>query len=269
MSLLARKKYYQIYTQQGWNDPVICTHAGLTGISWNDIHRFVGRRPWVRSSDHVVRLKYGKPMKYGKGLRPAFNMVSLNLFDEDVLFILESGGLIGLSLDKRILGFSQYENPTNSRESFPFNTEYVSDREIGEFVQSGQVLGGAIAGGECQTWNNLKDGGLTDPMLSEFHLQYFMQQICHIVVVAQNHHYSVTKALKQICLGSDFDGIINPIWSCDSTDELEHFKIQFRNQFEKFCQDSAVALPGNFSIQSFSDNLFYENGKNFVLNRLP
>ena len=268
MSLGARKHLYDIYNTQNWSEPVICTHAGLTGISWSEISRYIGRRPWVRLSQNRVRLKYGKPMKYGGNLKPAFNPVSLNLYDEDVLFILKSGGLIGLSLDKRILGHTRYDS-SDLREDFPNNHEFISHSEREEFYQDGQSVGQAIAAGETQSWEQIQDGGEVDPMLSEFHLLYFMQQIAHIIVIARKNNYSVTKALKQICLGSDFDGIINPIYTCDSIDELNYFKIQFRNHFVRFCQDSQVNLPGNFSINKFTENLFYENGKAFVLNRLP
>ena len=266
MSLLARKRMYDIYETQGWNDPIICTHAGLTGISWDNIHRYIYKKPFFRSD--YVQVRYGKPVKYGKFHRPAFNPVSLNLYDEDVLTILKSGGLLGLSLDKRILGFKEYENNSSLRERVPNNIDRFSRSEFEQVVNKNKVWGGAVAGGECQSWNQVKDGGEVDPMLSEFHLLYFMQQIAHIIVVAQNNNYAVTKALKQICLGSDFDGIINPIFTCDSMDELGVFKIQFKNQFVKFCKDSNVSLPGNFSINRFSDDLFYENGKRFVLNRL-
>ncbi len=266
MSMLSRKRYYDHYRQKGWTAPVICTHAGLTGISWNDIHRYIGRTWYGKKKQGVIRLKYAKPRKYGSFFRPGFNMVSLNLFDEDVLFILKSGGMIGLSLDKRILGFSEYET-SSSREDFPNNVEFVSVRAWSQY-KTGSNLGTAIRGRETLTWGNIKDGGLVDPQLGEYHLEYFMQQIAHIIAVARSNNYSVHKAMKQICIGSDFDGLINPIWCCDSMDEIEQFKIRFRNHFVKFCQDSGVVLPVNFSVNKFAEDLFYHNGKAYVLDRL-
>ena len=38
--------------------------------------------------------------------------------------------------------------------------------------------------------------------------------------------------------------------------------------FVQFAKDCHVKLPGDFNIKSFSNQLFYENGKNFVLSRL-
>ncbi len=270
MSLLSRRQLYNYLNHMGHNVPVICTHAGLTGISYEDIHQYVGRRPWRSKSKKVYKIKTSKPAKYGLSPRPGFNLNSLNLFDEDVIFILKSGGMIGLSLDKRILGFSEFENDTSSRETFPFNDEYVSDKEIASYFpkKTKFKIGAKVHNANSLSWDEIKDGGIVEPRLAEYHLTYFMQQILHIIVVAQNNGYSVNKTLKQICLGSDFDGVINPIWTCDSTDELQNFKQIFQNSFVKFSKDSGVNLLASFRINSFTEDLFYRNGKNFVLERL-
>ena len=270
MSLLSRKQLYNYLSVNNHKVPVICTHAGLTGISFREIYKYIGRRPSRNKKKKVYRIKTSKPAPYGSNPRSGFNLNSLNLFDEDVLYILKSGGMIGLSLDKRILGFSEFENDTQSRETFPFNTEYVSEKEISSYVPEGiKRLGTKVHNGNSLSWNEIDDGGSVDPRLSAYHLKFFMQQILHIIIVARNNGYSESKTTKQICLGSDFDGIINPIWTCDSTDELQNFKQIFKSEFIKFCKESGINLLSSFNINTFTEDLFYRNGKRFVLDRLP
>src|SRR5215831_7242952 len=90
------------------NQPIVCTHAGFTGISYADIPDYI--LDYRRSGKGYTRIKNGKPSKYGSDTRPSFNASSINLYDDDIMQILQSGGIIGVSLDKRILG---YQEPPN------------------------------------------------------------------------------------------------------------------------------------------------------------
>ena len=44
--------------------------------------------------------------------------------------------------------------------------------------------------------------------MSEYHLKHFMEHIVHVVVLAQKHNNYVMTALNQLCIDSDYDGLI-------------------------------------------------------------
>jgi microsomal dipeptidase-like Zn-dependent dipeptidase len=267
MSLAARLHLYELrnFGRFSVTPPLVCTHAGFTGISKDEIPDYVAdyKRP---SGKTYTQIFHGKPVKYGDGFaNPCFNPCSINLYDEDIREIIKSGGMIGLSLDKRILGYQNYEE--NSEDNFPVEDEFVSYKEEDFFlpVAADAEIGNAIVNGKCASWQDIKDGGLVLPNVGFQHLKHFMAHILHLVVVTGDN---AAQALKQVCIGSDFDGMINPIWCCESMDEVYHFKQDFKDAFKDFAKESNVALPAGFNIADFCEDLFFRNGRDFVMQRL-
>ncbi|MEP7320014.1 MAG: hypothetical protein ABI921_14760 [Panacibacter sp.] len=270
MSLASRQQLYNLRTTAQFaaiNQPIVCTHAGFTGIGVKEIPDYILD---YRRAGTSTRLLQGKPLKYGDRARPCFNASSINLYDEDIMAVLNSGGIIGLSLDKRILGYQEFEEDRDRKTDYPVETEYVSAREESLFLPraAGAEIGNAFNDGRCMDWDEIDEGGEVNPVLGDYHLKHFMAHLLHLVVVAGNNAYDVNKALTQVCIGSDFDGLINPIWVCDTVDEMVYFKQSFEKAFVQFASDSNVALPAGFDVKKFSNMLFFENGRDFVLNRL-
>ena len=268
MSLAARFYLYELRNFGAFNPvnpPLVCSHAGFTGISKTEVPDYIAdyRRP---SGKKYTRIFHGKPVKYGGGFaNPCFNPSSINLYDEDILEIINSGGMIGLSLDKRILGYQNFEE--NSQDNFPVEDEYVSYREEDLFLPTTAraEIGNAIADGKCITWQDVKDGGTVLPNAGFQHLKHFMAHVLHLIVLTGDN---ASQALKQVCIGSDFDGLINPVWCCDNTDQLYYFKQDFKDSFKSFAKESNVALPAGFDIANFCEDLFFRNGRDFVMKRL-
>jgi len=272
MSLGARQQLYNLRSTAEFaaiNQPVICTHAGFTGISMKEIPDYVYKSR-ASSAKGTTILWQGKPAKYGSALRPSFNASSINLYDEDIMNVLLSGGMIGLSLDKRILGFQDYDPDENGRDEYPLETEYISNGESAAFFGHAGIIdtGNAFENGKCLGWDDIQNGGSVNPGIGDYHLTYFMAHILHLITIAANNGYDVNKALTQVCIGSDFDGLINPVWCCGTADELLYLQQHFEQSFEDFANDSNVTLPADFSVKDLSNKLFFENGKNFVLARL-
>jgi len=273
MSIGARKHLYEIRKTPefaGINQPIVCTHAGFTGISMNEIPDYVFATRKFNGKGYTV-VWQGKPIKYGNAPRPSFNASSINLYDEDIMEILNSDGMIGFNIDKRILGYQQFEQETNGRDDFPLETEYVSNLEEADFFGAGSVeISNAFSDNKdlVMRWNEIEEGGLVNPRLSDYHLRHFMAHIIHVIVVARKNNYDASKALRQLCIGSDFDGLINPLWVCETATSLEDFKNAFKNNFEDFAHEAKVPLPAGFNITTFSNKLFYENGRDFILGRL-
>lgn len=84
LSLAARKWYYKYVEMQrkkGDNIPIICSHTGITGLSWNDKKSLL--------ADTAAKNK-----------QSYLNIWTINLYDEDILAVYKSNGLIGIMLDK-------------------------------------------------------------------------------------------------------------------------------------------------------------------------
>ncbi len=91
MSLISRQEFY---TTREWHErPILCSHSGVTGCSWYDkLNRNIVLRS-VKKGPQFVKIRYKKP----KGLlnNTYFNPSSINLYNEDILYVLKSKGLSG------------------------------------------------------------------------------------------------------------------------------------------------------------------------------
>jgi microsomal dipeptidase-like Zn-dependent dipeptidase len=214
----------------------------------------------------------GKPVKYGgNGTNPAFNASSINLYDEDIYLILSSGGLIGFSMDERILGYQIFMNDAAGRLDYPLDIDFISNSErITFFGGSGdvEVAGAFEDNNKVLGWGDLYAGGLVDPMVSDYHLRFFMAHVLHVIVVARKFGYDEIKGLGQICIGADFDGLIDPLWICPTCGSLQTLKDAFVTCFVDFAGESKVALPAGFDVGAVAEGIFYGNGKDFVLKRV-
>jgi microsomal dipeptidase-like Zn-dependent dipeptidase len=247
--------------------PLVCTHAGFAGISYSDIPDYmIYEEVGNGVSAHI---KWGKPKIYSSVNRTAFNPSSINLYNEDIIAILRSGGMIGLSLDKRILGFTDGDERPEFSEELVIEEEFISVQEKKYFLPK-NVVGEKMTDEFCIITSEVLEGGQVNPNASFYHLCHFMSHILHLVRVADENGYDVNKALSQVCIGSDFDGIINPVWCCDTVNSLENFKNAFIDQFPVYAKANRdlVNLPAGFNVKTFADQLFFENGKNFLQQRI-
>jgi microsomal dipeptidase-like Zn-dependent dipeptidase len=273
LSLGSRQHLYELRNSPefaGLKQPIVCTHAGFTGISVKEIPDYLFAVRNFSKKGYSVFWQ-GKPVKYGDSPRPCFNASSINLYDEDIMEILLSGGMIGLSMDKRILGYQDFERESNGRDDFPLETEYISNKEQRLFLGSGKVTISKAFGemmDKVLSWDEIEEGGVVNPRVGEYHLKHFMAHVLHVIVLVGKNNYDVNTALNQLCIGSDYDGLINPIWICETTNSLERFKSEFEENFVRFAKVSKVPLPAGFDVQAFSKKLFFENGRDFVMNRL-
>ena len=77
----------------------------------------------------------------------------------------------------------------------------------------------------------------------------------------------IEKATKQICLGSDYDGLINAIDNCKQVDQLGDFKKLAINKMQGLLDKADLGSEG-IDVNELVENIFYKNGKNFILKRL-
>lgn len=264
MSLFTRLQLYSRLKDDNdgnYPAPIICTHAGLTGISWNDRLKYLYQP--VADKDKVYEVTYLKPRS--PHLPEAyFNCSSINLYNEDIEAILISGGLIGISFDQRILGFADENVLKNVTQ--PHDLEYISKGEAGFFLGPNPTHLPVYQGND-DIWLTEDFENYESIMNVIVHAKLFVNHVLHILFVANsNEAIGMQKAMKQICLGSDYDGLINAIDNCKNSGELFKFHQYFVDNFKGFYKKAG--FKEDINVEQFAEDLFYNNGRNFVLKRL-
>ncbi len=270
MSLEARKQYYNIlesdYNSEGI--PILISHGGVTGVSWDN--KPVSCRKKYRE---WMKVRYFKP----KGLMGTnFNPWSINLYDEEIKKIVESDGLIGLNLDERILGAKQkkraerveYFSPEEfNRSDFGLQFfrsifaldwyEVPSQEELNTSeirIQVIEILRDIIMNPDIirdidglnqridVLYSRLQR--ITVP-ISDKGIKHLCNNILHIVKVAGNDGW------RHISIGSDFDGLIDPVDSCRDATEYD----RLAQNLESWLPDMAEHIPGLPSITNIDQKV--------------
>jgi microsomal dipeptidase-like Zn-dependent dipeptidase len=183
MSYTTRQQFYKLRALEFPDAPIMASHMGLTGCSVNN--KPVKRTRYSRKEQCFEIVYHRQPGV----LDTYFNPWSINLYDEDIAEIVQSQGLIGLSLDQRILGCTKPEPELISPDEF----EEPSFKSI-----------------PAPTTQNLGLEDYDEPAeLTSWHLRHLCNQILHIVKVGYPHVGD--NVWNCIAIGSDFDGLIKPI----------------------------------------------------------
>jgi microsomal dipeptidase-like Zn-dependent dipeptidase len=265
MSLKARIELYTWFNENGddhFIQPIICTHAGTTGLSISERVKYLYKKPENKGS--VYEVTYLKPRSRHDDAT-YHNCSSINLYDEDIVYILRSGGIIGLSFDQRILGFAD-ENVLPG-VTVPHDVEYISQMEAGFFLGPNPSLL-AVWPGDSNVWAAEDFENLDPSLYIEMHRRFLINNIIHILWVAFNHpDIDIKKAATQICIGTDFDGLINAIDCCKECTDLQQLKEDMKEGMVNMLE--AAGLDGELGdADMLLNNIFYTNGKKFVLNRV-
>lgn len=281
MSIASRLKFYdEIDKGNIQKHPIICSHGGFTGCWFNSATHDETYNDYVFSVRKVgnnQKLLVAKPIKFKGDLIPAaFNASSINLYNEDIVRILQSGGIIGISMDQRVLGFHNKVSRVaidNPNELYMFDTEYFSLSDF-QTVQKGGAFGRKVADDTMDFALTSKEFIAKTPNPVDFgdlHFKHFVMHILHAINIAREFggEAAVLKLLlAQICIGSDFDGMIDGLDSCKTVEDMPTFKQKFIDEFKDYADDAGVILPNTLTIQQIADRIFYENGRDFILKRL-
>jgi len=253
MSYKARKQYYAYNNHEM---PIISTHVGVAGCSAKDSIQYLLRRPrhveeniWL-----VERLK-----KLGHLAETAFNLSSVNLYDEDIRAILQSGGLIGISFDRRIIGYTEYNRDMNPGDPV-LDEEYMTGEELAEMF--GNHPHYPYSNDDVLDKETISINGLQNTV--QLDIRFFFNQIFHILK-AGSAIAEKTIVAKSICIGSDFDGLIDSLHCCPSADKIPTFYSMAKQAYEPLAAEAGIDTDG---IEDLVDWVFFENGKRFVMGRL-
>lgn len=207
MSLGSRIAYYDLRKLKYPTVPIIASHIGVTGLSWNATQQ--DGKPiirWVSVRTDYVEVKYNNIISYPHpvpapipgGAPPSvitFNPWSINLYDEDIVEILQSDGLIGLSLDVRILGMGNDRQVAHEHEAerFSMNEQTFA---VDDHLTNGQ-----------NDFDHPAAADRPDPIQASLaHVEYLCNNLLHIVRVGRA--VVGERVWEHLCVGSDLDGLV-------------------------------------------------------------
>ena len=289
-SLKSRLDFYDYYNAQGFKLPIIATHIGITGYSianWktaltddygndfinkNNVYQ-VARTPKLagidNQGDELTICKY------------QFNPWTINLMDEDIVAILDSNGMIGMSLDARILGATA---TLTNKEYDP--TEYLSVDEYNYFFNEQHNIMDESPGLPAPDADPSQsfdlgsgydgDENTEDP---EREVACLAFNILHILAVGKCK--TTTDPWQHITIGSDYDGLIEPLsvaYNCTSVADVETrlCSLIVKAEATYLYHNPIPASVGTIlprtstgdvdtaDVNSKIRSIMYDNGKNFL-----
>ena len=222
---------------------VMCSHAGIAGIDTNDFlkHQLKnkkGNKILVNNNNHIVKLILNR--KIG-ALGIGFNPQTISLYDDDIEAIISLGGIIGISLDQRILGarnimdllsvphdyvtLHDFENLCNRYNVRP--EDYLGENYI---ARLGEKL--------IPTEEEEKPRGPFD--WERRHRMRFIQTIYHIVKVGAR---VTEKPWEHMALGSDYDGLVDAVNCCRTAAEIPQFREDIVKMMRKHQKNGKYKIP--------------------------
>ena len=301
-SLSGRRDFYAWKrADPRWRDiPIIASHVGVTGHSWDYSARSTHFRrgfPERLSSlgQYLVRYDAVPGLRLGK-VETRFNPQSINLYDEDIREVIASGGLIGLMLDQRLLGvgskFEEYFGSEDfedlrSADTGPQPAETIPAVALSPMEEEREIKRVRSHGREelFNFVNPLSAGSfrsLVDMLMrrreavtldaprrlnrrQRTHLLHLANNLLHIVRVGG------PTAWRHVCLGTDFDGLVDAPNNCESVLELPDLEVHLREIIEEYLASDDALSPADYHITDLDAQIrdvMENNGRRFVMKNL-
>lgn len=252
---------------------VNCTHAAFTGMPFKNWTGYVLQK---RNVDDVFYVEIAKSMQVRNSPAvpgaPAFNASTINLFDEEIVLIVKHGGMIGLSMDRRILGYVDPfdDRPTGIASDSPFyvDKEYFSKDEWAS-LGLGKKTGYLVLEDDCLKEDDVKQSIETGIQArNEYYYDHVLLQLKHFLQVCVDAGLNLGEAQTHITIGSDYDGVINPFLNMATVEDMPALKAYILANFGFYLgslTDSAK-WKSRLNIPAFVEGLFYDNGYKYVKN---
>jgi microsomal dipeptidase-like Zn-dependent dipeptidase len=248
LSLVSRIQFYKAYNQL----PIIASHMAVTGCSYSEKPIFKVRK---KRNHAVYKVKYKKMNGYLPDI--FFNPNSINLYDEDIVEILKSKGLIGLIFDERVLGLvngSAADNDDDDDDDAHTCKEFVSTSEFNGFIAPDKpdYFVERDTDAQCTFVPGAAPVGPTATLC-------LLNNIMHIIKVGTKYQ-AVTGVdpLKHIVIGTDFDGMIDSVSNCPTFVQLPKLRKDLDAAIQMYAHD---LIPNT---DQFLDDFFYNNGLQFM-----
>lgn len=295
MSLLGRRNFYayrrhliderpdgfkppkELNGKPWW--PIIATHMGVTGYNSGEMKDFIEEYGVERGNEFSIRVRL--PRKKAAKLPDStfkesvfFNPATVGLCDDDIEAIVRSRGLIGISLDARILGYEDilgrqlpdydYFSREDFAQLFPDLAEQLPPLKLEPAEEELEEKPGK---NRKSLFSNRR----------KRELYLFCLNILHTVAVINKmpeEERHGEEGWDYICVGSDYDGLIDSLEAANTAESLAGFEqeLQFylpraeKAYFEEHGGTPGL-LPGEGgenSVKQVLRKLFYENGERFI-----
>ncbi len=272
MSLKSRLDLYQYRKDKGYGDiPLIASHVGVTGYSINDWKDNLDIQKCANHIDQGIKTVkiYTKPKvagHWGSSIKEefTFNPNTINLMDEDIVEVVNSEGIIGVSLNVRILGYESSSKLKMDTSEFITSSDFMTHFPYTS-LQSLQF---------ADTQEIRSEEAWLTPVQKEMHPLSFCFNIVHLLAVIGLKAKPTLPAEKYICIGSDFDGFIEPLKVCSDSrhmKDLESNLLKWLPVATKRYQKENGGTADLFDFAKKKENLkkvveaiLYENGREFI-----
>ena len=164
----------------------------------------------------------------------------INYCDEEIRIIYESDGIIGLNLDRRILGFTM-SNYTHRYKKF------LRRKFVGIFGEENFAL----------------PDGTVIRFDDYYQSEALIRNILRVIEVCGRKN---TTAWDHLAIGSDYDGFIQPILPSPAAESIPAFHkkmVHFLNAFVEIHNQQSLLY--GLTAEQAMDKFFYTNGRDFIL----
>ncbi|MCX2744147.1 hypothetical protein OO013_09735 [Mangrovivirga sp. M17] len=258
--------------------PIIATHMGITGYRYSEMTELFGEIGFERGLESSVRIRFERQRKMkvpvGWGVdHVCFNPMTINLCDDDIEEIAKSNGLIGISLDARILGHENFKKRNNSIDEYDYMSK---DDFVRLFPEQAKKI---IPLNEIPVEVETEEGFLGFAVRKERELYLFCFTLLHVARVIDqltDKERNNKSGWEFLTIGSDFDGLIDSIKEAETATDLPSFRKEVKKALAKAEKSyvEAYDLPDGFEIiprksgklqtDQVIDMVFGQNGINFV-----
>ncbi len=263
MSIGARRQFYQYRKDKGYdNIPILATHMGSCGLSYADFLGNIETKNRIKELPDLISINH----KEIRGIcsdrksknETKFNPWSINLFDDEITEIVNSDGLIGLSLDQRILGFSKEENEIMRLDEFGELTG-LSNSELEKIP----LIDLSEFGSPVDSSSELNPIDLSSVGLNLFgrkrtHLRYMCNNILRMVKAGG------AKVWDHLVLGSDYDGLINAVNNCKNSSKFPELEKDLRKMLPIMAAEDPNTDYHLEDVEARVRGLMWENAKRFL-----
>jgi hypothetical protein len=167
-----------------------------------------------------------------------FHSMSTNLYDEEIQAIYGSDGMIGISFDERALGGTAYNYDIDTLKQMARELAYSNYK--------------SAAGVSSVTICKLKSA---EPFVR------------NMFAIVQRSGCTDVKMWKHICIGTDFDGVINPINVCRTAADIPEFYELLVKHFDFYMRLIGIEEKMLCGLQpkEILNMIFYKNLEEFTI----
>jgi microsomal dipeptidase-like Zn-dependent dipeptidase len=195
-----------------------------------------------------------------QGRKQFYNLLKTNYATENIPIIFSHGGLNGL----KTFADAWQEIPDNKFNNWDIN---LFEEEIPIIAKSGGIIGLNLDQRVMSSKAELKKA---KGNISKFKMKFKFSKLIwnHIERIAEILNENNLPAWNLTALGSDFDGLINPIngfWTLEYLTELETFLNMHAFNYLKTANLNA---ENKISSEKIISNFMYKNANNFLLQNM-